>query len=187
MKKRSRGWKAPKRRRTSKNRPVVKTLFMLAVTIPLLVLFAPVQIGGHVGYIIVSGNSMLPNYSYNDLVLTWNSSSYDFGDVIAYHDPILGGIVFHRIVDIAGSQYQTQGDNNSWLDIYRPSQEDILGKAWLHIPGAGEYVLLLNQPGPFTLIVTAFVMMIFLPSQSNKRKRNKRWVSLKRSDSLTKN
>jgi signal peptidase I len=153
-------------------RRVVKTLFWLLITISLVAIFAPVQVGGQVGYIIVSGNSMLPNFQFDDLVLTWADSAYQLGEVVAYHDPILGGIVFHRIIAIEGSNYQTQGDNNSWLDLYRPTQEDIIGKAWLHLPGLGEYVLLLNQPGPFTLIVTAFVLMIFLPSySSSKRKR----------------
>jgi signal peptidase I len=159
------------RTRRQPRRRLFKTLFWLAVTVPILVIFAPVQIGGQIGYIIVSGTSMLPNYEYNDLVLTWSAPEYTHGDVIAYHDPILGGVVFHRIVGIEGNQFQTQGDNNTWLDLYRPYQEDIVGKAWIQIPGAGEYVLLLNQPGPFSMIVTAFVLIIFIPSQQSSRRK----------------
>ena len=144
------------------------------MTVPFLLIFAPVQIGGQVGYIIVSGESMLPNYQYHDLVLTWSASEYTLGDVIAYHDPILGGVVFHRIVGTEGSQFQTQGDNNTWLDLYRPSQEDIIGKAWIHLGGAGEYVLLLNQPGPFSMILTAFILIIILPSQTSSRRKTYR-------------
>jgi signal peptidase I len=155
-----------RRKKRFERRPVITTLFWLAVTIGLLVIFAPVQIGGQVGYIIVSGNSMMPNFEYHDLVMTWQAENYQLGDVIAYNDPILGGIVFHRIVEIDQDLFQTKGDNNNWLDLYRPNQNDIIGRSWVHFPGMGEYVVLLNQPGPFSLIVAIFILLLFGPSLS---------------------
>jgi signal peptidase I len=147
---------------------------MLAVFILFFAIFAPVQIGGQVGYIIVSGNSMLPNFQFHDLVLTWEQDDYQLGDVIAYNDPILGGVVFHRIVAIDDGQFQTKGDNNSWLDLYRPNRDDIIGKSWVQLHGVGEYVLLLNKPGPFSAIVSAFVLLLFAPSLSRDKRTRKR-------------
>lgn len=160
--------------RRKKQHPVLKTLVWLAISLTILAVLAPVQLGGQVGYIIVSGNSMLPNYQYHDLVLTRQSNQYQLGDVIAYHDPILDGIVFHRIMAIEGNQYQTKGDNNSWFDVFRPSQEDIVGKAWVQLSGIGEYILVLNQPAPFAVIVSAFVLLLFVPSTSQEKHRKKR-------------
>ena len=152
---------------------MVKALFWIAVTIPLLLIFAPVQIGGQVGYIIVSGHSMDPNFQDHDLVLTWDDDSYQLGDVIAFHDPILGGVVFHRVVEIKDDLFQTKGDNNGWLDQYRPEESDIIGKSWVHLPGVGEYVMLLNRPGPFSLVVTIFVLLLFAPSISMDKQTRK--------------
>jgi signal peptidase I len=166
--------KGARKRKRTKKRPVLTAFIWLAVFIPLFAIFAPVQIGGQVGYIIVSGNSMLPNYQYYDLVLTWEDDNYHLGDVIAYNDPILGGIVFHRIVAIDGYQYQTKGDNNSWLDLYRPNPDEVIGKAWVQLHGVGEYILLLNRPGPFAAIVSAFALLLFVPSISNDKQRKKR-------------
>jgi signal peptidase I len=149
-------------------------LLLLVVFILIFAVFAPVQIGGQVGYIIVSGNSMFPNFQFHDLVLTWDQDDYELGDVIAYNDPILGGVVFHRIIGFDDGQFQTKGDNNSWLDLYRRTHEDIIGKSWAQLDGVGEYVLLLNKPGPFSAIVSAFVLLLFVPSLSREKRRRKR-------------
>src|SRR5437868_15353251 len=47
----------------------------------------PQSLGGRAGYVLVSGESMLPHYKTGDLVLVERRSSYHVGQLIAYHVP----------------------------------------------------------------------------------------------------
>lgn len=53
--------------------------------------------------------------------------------------------MLHRIVDIDDHGYVTQGDNNDWLDPDRPTDDQLMGTARLHVPAAGR---LLDIPTP---------------------------------------
>lgn len=84
----------------------------------------------------ITGNSMVPTFSSNDIVLV-NRLSYVFkkpqvGDIIAGRDPRDGKTVIKRITKIENTSYFIEGDNkNSSTDsrvfgIIR--QSDIIGK-----------------------------------------------------------
>jgi signal peptidase len=110
------------------------------VAIPLLMLVAwltllrPTALGGPVQYVVIEGNSMEPTLSSGDLVLVRKQDEYEVGDVISYRAPI--GPVMHRIVDgNAHDGYVPQGDNNSIADPWRPNTSEIIGKAWVTLPG----------------------------------------------------
>ena len=108
--------------------------------------FAPVQAGGQASYVIVNGNSMQPVYDKGDLVITREKGEYGKGDIAAYRHPDIGPII-HRVVGRDGDRFVFRGDNNSWLDSYRPRESEFIGEAWIHIPSAGKPLGLLRGPG----------------------------------------
>ena len=138
--------------------------FLAAATVALWILFAPVQLGGRASYIMVSGNSMEPNFHRGDLVITQKHTKYQIGEAVAYYDPLLEGVIYHRIVAQEQNGFLVQGDANSWLDSHIPTNEDILGAEWIYLPGAGNILEKARQPGWLATIVVAFVLMTVWPS-----------------------
>src|SRR5687768_2700988 len=98
---------------------------------------APQSVGGNVAYAVVTGQSMEPGLSADDLVIVREQPSYSVGEAIAYRSRNLGQIVLHRVVAEEDGRFVTQGDNNDFLDADRPSDADVIGKQWIHIPRAG--------------------------------------------------
>lgn len=89
---------------------------------------------------------MEPGIRQNDLVLIRSADHYQVGDAVAYRNSDLDRVVFHRIINGNSLHYTLQGDNNTWLDSFQPSQAEIIGKQWLHIPGAGKVVEWVRKP-----------------------------------------
>ncbi|MFN8410869.1 MAG: signal peptidase I [Anaerolineales bacterium] len=115
--------------------------------------FAPTEIGGKASYVMVNGISMEPNYHTGDLVIVRKTATYKIGDVVTYHDAEMGMYVIHRIIAINQSQFLIKGDNNSWVDAYHPSYDEIIGKQWLYIPKAGNFTKWVRQPIHLSLTV----------------------------------
>ena len=110
----------------------------------------PTALGGDVSYVVVDGSSMEPTFEDGDLVLVRDEESYAHGDVIAYRagghfrDPTR---IIHRIVgDRTGGGYVTQGDNRDRTDPWFPTDDDIIGRSWMHVPLAGQGAVLVSQP-----------------------------------------
>ena len=164
--------KAPKRRES----PIIAVL-LCAVLVVLWILFAPVQFGGKTSYVVVNGISMEPKFHKGDLALVRKSDSYNVGDIVVYRHPTIGPII-HRIIGKDGDHYTFQGDNNNFIDSYHPTQAELIGKFWFHIPMVGQ---------PFTklhnrLVVAGFValsgLIVLLPfvlgEPKTERRRRKR-------------
>src|SRR6185437_4462176 len=94
---------------------------------------APAKLGGSHEYAVVDGISMNPKLHAGDLVLMHPSASYEVGDVVGYHNLQLGRLVLHRIVGKTGDRYVFKGDNNSFLDSYHPTQDELVGRLWIHV------------------------------------------------------
>ena len=88
---------------------------------------------------------MEPLYHTGDLVILQPVTRVEVGKIIAYNYPGLGRVI-HRVVAIEGDHYLFKGDHNDWLDGYRPTQEDLIGEAWIHLPKLGRWVFFLKQP-----------------------------------------
>lgn len=145
-----------KSRRVSRLTLVLVTLAMLAVWI----LFAPMQFGGNAAYVIIYGNSMEPIFLRNDLVILRRDDHPQLGDIYAYRQPQIG-LVIHRMIDRQGDLFVFQGDNNSFIDSYYPSQDELVGKLWIHIPQGGNALIWLRQPwvlAAIVLVVGGFFM-----------------------------
>ncbi len=151
-------------------------LGLLAGLVALWLAFAPTRIGGQVGYIIVNGISMEPIFKSGDLVLVRKSPSYQVGDVVTYRDAYMGAYVIHRIIEVAPDAYVLQGDNNSWIDGYRPTDEQIIGKLWIHIPDVGRGFQFLRNPFNMAVVLTlfggAFMATIFNDPDSKKKNKS---------------
>jgi signal peptidase I len=127
--------------------PVIMINFIMLVGVAAVwVAFAPVNIGGQVSYVMVNGNSMEPGFHKDDLAVVKAASVYNVGDIVTYHDAIMGASVIHRIIGVEQDHYILKGDNNSWIDAYRPIQDEIIGKLWIHVPQFGVVMQWLRLP-----------------------------------------
>ena len=149
----------------------LKNALIVVLMAAIWVLFAPVQFGGTATYVIVAGASMEPALHQGDLVIARGSSTYEIGDVTAYQHPQVGPVI-HRIVERAGPYYTLKGDNNDWIDSYEPVDTEILGRSWLHIPGAAEKILWLRTPLGLTLLsVSIGIMFLITITKNNERQK----------------
>lgn len=130
----------------SKHNPPSSVLVSLAALVFFWVAFAPAQLGGWTTYVIVDGNSMEPKFHYGDLVLIREQQTYQVGDAVTYQNAEMGRYVFHRIVSAQAGRFILQGDHNAWLDNYQPSQDEVIGKLWIHIPSAGKAIQWAREP-----------------------------------------
>lgn len=144
-----------------------------AVGAVLLWLFVwPSVWGGSMTYITVSGPSMEPLYSTGDFVAAREQDSYEVGDIVVFRTG--NGNVIHRIVGGDGeSGYLMQGDNNPEIDKWTPTDEEVLGQAVLHVPGAGDAVMLIRHvliTPPFPYFLAGFVFLVLALSSDGKKK-----------------
>ena len=146
----------------------------LVCLVAVWVAFLPVQFGGQVAYVIVNGISMLPDYRRGDLVIVRQSRDYQVGDAVTYHNAELGRYVFHRIIAVDKGRFLLQGDNNPWVDTYRPTKAEILGKAWVHWPNAQRFTGLIKTPVQAALAASGLggvlMALIFTGKSKGKKK-----------------
>jgi signal peptidase I len=139
---------------------LVKSLAALVVLLGLWFFLAPPQLGGSSSYVITYGTSMEPAYHAGDLVVVRNASSYHVGEIVAYHNAQLGGhVVMHRIIGYANGRYTFKGDNNNFVDSYHPTQSDLVGREWVHLPAAGKVLGAVHGPRLF-LIAGALALLL---------------------------
>jgi signal peptidase I len=124
----------------------------------------PQALGGRAGYVLVSGESMLPHYKTGDLVLVERLSSYHVGQLIAYHvpkgDALAGAQVIHRIVGgDAQRGFVVQGDNRTAPDVWRPKPVDIVGAKALRVPQAITVLQYLRSPIFLGILAAAFAFV----------------------------
>jgi signal peptidase I len=119
-------------------------------------------LGGRQSYVLVEGTSMEPTYETGDLVIIREEGHYAVGDIIAYRidDESTGKKrIIHRIVGVGPDGYVTQGDNRPGRDPWTPSDDDVLGRAVLHVPGAGAAARSISRPPVLALLGAATVMV----------------------------
>src|SRR5687768_5069000 len=110
---------------------IVTNLILVVSLIAIWLAFAPARLGGKVSYVIVNGISMEPGYHLGDLTIMRKAAMYQVGDVVTYRDADMNAYVIHRIIGVDQNHYILQGDNNSWIDAYRPTNEEIIGNLWI--------------------------------------------------------
>lgn len=161
-------------RSTTRRFAVALALVVLAVT--WFTWLRPTALGGSASYVIVQGSSMEPTYSDGDLVLIREGASYTQGDIIAFRaggtfdDPTR---IIHRIVgDATDGAFITQGDNRDRTDPWTPGPENIIGRAVLHVPMAGDVARFLTRPEAFAALGGAAVI-----AGGQRRRRRRRHLN----------
>ncbi|MBI4789337.1 MAG: signal peptidase I [Chloroflexi bacterium] len=139
---------------------------------------APLEVGGSAAYVIVNGNSMEPLYHASDLVVVRSADVYQVGDIVTYRHPDVGRVI-HRIIAQEEDGFVLQGDNNSWIDSYRPTADDIIGKAWLHIPKLGDLLAQLRTPMAMAVLAGMLPLVTLGGTAGMRRARRRGHTNLK--------
>lgn len=113
--------------------------------------------------VVVLSGSMEPTYSVGDLLYYKKvDRELEVGDVITYR--LDDALVTHRIVDIQGSEYITQGDANEARDLNPVLQDSIVGIPVFSIPMIGYYIYFVNNNLYLVGIVVVILLSEFLLS-----------------------
>lgn len=151
------------------HQPRYRSIGVVAIVLVLGWIFlAPPLLGGRTSYVIVNGNSMHPTYERGDLVLVRRQSNYQVGDIVTYRHPEIGAVI-HRIVDVDGARFVIQGDNNSWLDSYRPLPSEVIGNEWVRLPKVGKAITWARGPGLVIFIIAVIGVGVVLPPSDQRR------------------
>lgn len=137
--------------------------------------FAPPQLGGRTSYAVTFGSSMEPHFHHGDLVVLRQRSSYAVGDVVAYYSHDLRKNVLHRIIAIHDGRYTFKGDNNNFVDPEHPTEADLVGAEWMHLPRAGNWLSALHKPVDAAIAAGLAVLLLLLGggSTASHRRRGK--------------
>ncbi len=159
-------------------RPQTRSPLLAALALVLLaaawLALAPVQFGGTAAYVIVDGNSMEPTFHRGDLVIVRSADAYQVGDIVTYQHPQIGPVI-HRIIGRAGDRLIIQGDHNTWIDSYRPTEQEVIGAFWLHLPSAGRTIGWVRRPLNMAILFAIVGVLpmanIVLPPDAQRRRR----------------
>jgi signal peptidase len=137
---------------------------------------APTTMGGKTSYVVTSGSSMLPGYRPGALVITRAREEYEVGDVVAYFNGRVNAVILHRIVALEGSQFTFQGDNNDFVDPYRPAQSELIGESVVYVPKVGQMIARLQDPATFGVVMGMIALLTVggrrrSPRRSGRRSR----------------
>jgi signal peptidase I len=133
---------------------------------------APVKLGGQVSYVMVNGISMEPGFHGGDLVVVRQASEYQVGDIVTYRDGEMGAYVIHRIIGTEQNRFVLKGDNNSWIDEYQPTRDEIVGKLWIHLPKLGKTVEWVRKPINMALLVGFLGGLFMVNITTQKQNKN---------------
>jgi signal peptidase len=148
---------------------------LLVLTLALLSLVWPQPFGGHTSFAGVDGDSMLGTYDDGDLIVLRAQASYGVGDIVTFRVPEgefgAGAHVIHRIIGgDPASGFVMQGDNRSRPDEWRPRPDDVVGAAWVRIPGGAATFQSLGTPVNLgALCASLTVAMMLLPRRREPR------------------
>lgn len=148
---------------------------LTVLTLALLALVWPQTFGGHTSFAGVDGDSMLGTYDDGDLIVLRAQRSYEVGDIVTFRVPEgefgAGAHVIHRIIGgdpVSG--FVMQGDNRSRPDQWRPRQGDVVGAAWVRLPGGAARFQSLGTPVNLGALCAALtVTMALLPRRAEPR------------------
>jgi signal peptidase I len=152
-------------------------LLTIAAMAAWFVVLRPTALGGPASYIFVSGVSMQPTLESGDLVVLQHAEAYAVGDVVAFEiaeGPGAGSLVIHRIVGGSADEgFVMQGDNKPAPDEWHPTEDQVAGRLWLHLPAAGSAVAWLRQPAVFASLLAGLVVFFIVLGGEDRSKRKR--------------
>ena len=125
--------------------------YIFAIPLVLCLIVLVILVSGVFGYrmIAVASNSMKPKYARGDAVIydKVNYQDLKIGDILAFNKE--GTIITHRIIKIwkRGNDYYytTKGDNNSGVDLFNPTNDNVLGVVKYRIKYIGYPTVLISE------------------------------------------
>jgi signal peptidase I len=118
---------------------------------------------------VVTSNSMSPEFQYGDLLLAVGQEHYAINDIISFK--INDSLVTHRIVDKQDSNlFKTQGDSNQLSDSILIKPEQIVGKIRYIFPKLG-FVILIIQTQQAKLTIIGLMIIYLMIKTLNKMKK----------------
>ena len=160
--------------RTSPTKKLLSSALALIVLACAWFYLAPTGLGGSTTYVTTEGVSMQPRFHAGDLALVRSQSSYQVGEIVAYHSRTFHTIVLHRIVARAGDRYVFKGDHNNFVDFEHPARSQLIGALWLHIPSVGARLQSLRSPALIGILVGLGVLLLSGAAFTQHRRR-RRW------------
>lgn len=130
-----------------------------------LLYLAPTGLGGPLGLIYVSGESMEPTLHTGDLAILYRQARYQVGDIVAFDIPE-GGTVIHRVVRVVPDGYQFRGDNRNHDDPWTLDRSAIKGRQVLALPQAAHMLAFLVQPPVISALIVMLVIVARLAPKS---------------------
>jgi signal peptidase I len=142
-------------------RVAVVTGLLVALAGGTWIYFAPIGIGGGTAYVVTHGVSMEPRFHTGDLAIVRAASTYKVGQIVAYHSSLLHEVVLHRIVAIHHGRYVFKGDNNNFLDPVHPTQSELIGRLWIHVPRVGAVLEAIRTPLGLATVAGVIGLLMF--------------------------
>ncbi|MGQ0832942.1 MAG: signal peptidase I [Microthrixaceae bacterium] len=163
------------RPRRGRVRRAVSWIATALVLVVWFVALRPVSLGGPLSFIGVTGISMEPTYYEGDLVVVRERSHYGVGDIVAYRipagDPGEGHNIIHRIISGDGTTgFTTQGDNNSYTDVWHPTERDVIGEVWIEAPNVARWLGRLRSPTSLAVLVGGGSFLVMIVPERRRRR-----------------
>lgn len=155
---------------------ILGTLVFVAALAVGWVFLAPPSVGGRTSFSFTYGTSMEPLLHKGDLVAIRSGGTPRIGDVAVYYNPDLKRHVLHRILRADGDRFVMKGDNNGFADTYEPTRDEILGKLWFTVGGAGNWGAWTAKPLHAALLTGGIALLSLLASglKAGRRARTRR-------------
>jgi len=111
---------------------------------------------------IINSGSMEPAVFVNDLLLVKGTNSYQMDDIITYVSS-RGSLITHRVKEVLGHGYITQGDANNMPDEEISGQK-VLGKVVFIVPRIGGILDAILSPYGFAFLGCICLLLVLIRS-----------------------
>lgn len=137
-------------------------IFILIIIVPLVATIVPI---GPFHFMTVSGTSMEPTITANDIVFVMPANIQPVvGDIISFRHTFSENqtfIVTHRVVEVLNEGYITKGDAYTVRDDYVVAPEDVMGIMRFKIPYIGALVhFAVTTEGLLILVIFPALILI---------------------------
>lgn len=136
-----------------------------AALVGFIVLLWPSHLGGCTTLTIVTGHSMEPTLQPGDLAIA-RCGEPQIGDVVAYRPfPDKTPVVIHRITGgDAANGWLLQGDNNHFVDPFKPVAAQVKGVMVASVPTIGAVLSFLASPLMWVSLLLAGAAVLLWPN-----------------------